>query len=64
MLLLNSVFLLFMEKLLTGDGSFTFVSSEFEEAYHSVTGAEEEALKKFAEPTEVRSLQSLVLLRF
>lgn len=45
-----------MRKFLTGDGSFTFISSEFEEAYHSVTGAEEEAVKKFVEPTKVVEL--------
>lgn len=36
---------------LTGDGSFTFFSAEFGEAFHSRHGAREEAQYKFVEPT-------------
>lgn len=45
-----------LKKLKTGDGSFTFVSEEFGETYHSVSGAEEEAIKKYAEPTNIAEL--------
>ena len=38
---------------LTGDGSFTFFSTEFEEYFHSTQGAKEEALIKFAEPCQL-----------
>ncbi|MFH1588991.1 MAG: MnmC family methyltransferase [archaeon] len=44
-----------MKKIKTGDGSYTFVS-DMGESYHSVTGAEEEAIKKYAEPTEIAKL--------
>lgn len=39
-----------MEKVKTKDGSATFYNEKFEEHYHSTSGAEEEAVKKFAEP--------------
>lgn len=35
---------------LTADGSFTFFSDEFGESFHSLQGAKEEALVKFAQP--------------
>lgn len=38
----------------TADGSFTFFSSEFGEAFHSHHGARQEALQKFVEPTWLR----------
>lgn len=38
---------------LTADGSFTFFSEEFGEAFHSRQGAKEEALIKFAEPCQL-----------
>ncbi len=34
----------------TIDGSFTFYSNEFEQAFHSLSGAKEESQKKFVEP--------------
>lgn len=34
----------------TEDGSFTFYSSEFEEAFHSIYGAKQEAIYKFIKP--------------
>ncbi len=43
-----------MKEINTGDGSITFYNEEFDETYHSVTGAEEEALKKFVEPSDVK----------
>lgn len=37
----------------TADGSFTFFSPAFEEAFHSQFGARQEAEKKFVEPTQL-----------
>jgi tRNA U34 5-methylaminomethyl-2-thiouridine-forming methyltransferase MnmC len=42
-----------MRKVLTGDGSMTLFSERYGETYHSVSGAFEESLKKFAEPARV-----------
>jgi len=39
-----------MKQIVTKDNSITFRSDEYDETYHSVTGAVEEAYKKFAEP--------------
>jgi tRNA U34 5-methylaminomethyl-2-thiouridine-forming methyltransferase MnmC len=39
-----------MRQVITKDSSITFYSEEYNETYHSITGAVEEALKKFAEP--------------
>jgi tRNA U34 5-methylaminomethyl-2-thiouridine-forming methyltransferase MnmC len=38
----------------TADGSYTFFSTEFGEAYHSQFGARQEAELKFVEPTQLR----------
>jgi tRNA U34 5-methylaminomethyl-2-thiouridine-forming methyltransferase MnmC len=40
-----------MEQILTKDGSLTYFNEEFSEHYHSVSGAKEEALKKFVLPS-------------
>lgn len=40
----------------TKDGSFTFFSEEFNEAFHSIYGAKQEAEVKFVIPTEIRQL--------
>lgn len=48
-----SVFLPKWTPELTGDGSFTFFSTEFGEAFHSRHGAREEAQYKFVEPTRL-----------
>jgi tRNA U34 5-methylaminomethyl-2-thiouridine-forming methyltransferase MnmC len=45
-----------MKKVLTADKSETFVNEEYNESYHSYTGAVEEAMKKYAEPTKIREL--------
>ncbi len=45
-----------MNKIKTGDGSFTFHNLDFDEVYHSVSGAEEEAVEKYAKPTNVAKL--------
>ena len=45
-----------MEKVLTADKSETFLNEEVGESYHSFTGAVEEALKKFVEPTKIKEI--------
>lgn len=40
----------------TEDGSYTFFSDEFEEAFHSIYGAKQEAEIKFIIPTQLRQL--------
>lgn len=40
-----------MKPVITKDQSMTFYSEEYGETYHSVTGAVEEAYRKFAEPS-------------
>ncbi len=37
----------------TADGSFTFISDEFQEAFHSHYGAKQEAEEKFVKPTQL-----------
>jgi tRNA U34 5-methylaminomethyl-2-thiouridine-forming methyltransferase MnmC len=48
---------------LTGDGSFTFFSAEFGEAFHSHFGARQEAREKFAIPTQLAEKSSNPILR-
>ncbi|WP_013323979.1 tRNA (5-methylaminomethyl-2-thiouridine)(34)-methyltransferase MnmD [Gloeothece verrucosa] len=38
---------------LTADGSYTFFSQEFDEAFHSCSGAKQEAQKKYIEPCQI-----------
>ncbi len=45
-----------MKKMLTRDGSYTFVNEELEQSYHSFTGAVEEALEKYAKPCKIAEL--------
>ncbi|NJL98898.1 MAG: hypothetical protein HC818_00645 [Synechococcaceae cyanobacterium RM1_1_27] len=40
----------------TGDGSLTFYSEEFGQAFHNTTGAHQEALEKFVRPTGLEEL--------
>ena len=40
----------------TKDGSYTFFSDEFKEAFHSIYGAKQEAEVKFVIPTQLRQL--------
>ena len=42
-----------MKQVKTKDDSITFHNPEFDETYHSTSGAREEAVKKFVEPCEV-----------
>ncbi len=48
--------------IITKDGSPTFWNPTFGEYYHSITGAKEEAMKKFVEPCELLSRKNPVLL--
>ena len=41
---------------LTKDGSYTFFSDEFQEAFHSIHGAKQEAEIKFVQPTLIRKI--------
>ena len=45
-----------MQKIITPDGSVTFHNKQFDEAYHSKSGAKEEAVKKFVEPCNIKEL--------
>lgn len=45
-----------MKQIVTGDKSFTFFNEKYEEHYHSVKGALEEAFKKFVEPAGIKEL--------
>ena len=48
---------------MTGDGSPTLWNDKYEEHYHSVSGAIEEAFKKFAEPCRIKELSRLGKIR-
>ncbi|MBW2999193.1 hypothetical protein KY339_00850 [Candidatus Woesearchaeota archaeon] len=45
-----------MKKIITKDKSITFYSKKYKETYHSVSGAEEESIKKFVEPSNIKEL--------
>ncbi len=45
-----------LQKIITPDGSITFYNPDFDEAYHSKSGAKEEAMKKFIEPCQIKEL--------
>ncbi|MFC1690619.1 tRNA (5-methylaminomethyl-2-thiouridine)(34)-methyltransferase MnmD [Nanoarchaeota archaeon] len=45
-----------MKEVTTKDGSITFHNEEYDETYHSTSGAKEEAVKKFAEPSNFKEL--------
>ncbi|ACC79642.1 tRNA (5-methylaminomethyl-2-thiouridine)(34)-methyltransferase MnmD [Nostoc punctiforme] len=48
---------------LTADGSFTFVSEEFGESFHSHYGAKQESFFKFVEPTQLPIVAQKPVLR-
>ena len=48
---------------LTADGSFTFVSQEFGESFHSHYGAKQESFFKFVEPTQLVTAAQKPVLR-
>lgn len=45
-----------MKKVITADNTETFLNEEVGEAYHSYTGAVEEAFKKYAIPCKIKEL--------
>jgi tRNA U34 5-methylaminomethyl-2-thiouridine-forming methyltransferase MnmC len=45
-----------MMRILTKDNSVTFFNEEYQEHYHSVSGALEESFKKYVEPCRVKEL--------
>lgn len=51
-----------MKKIITDDGSITYFNEKYEEHYHSVSGAEEEAVKKFAEPCSIKERDEVNIL--
>jgi len=53
-----------MELVKTKDNSFTLHSEEYDETYHSVTGALEEAEKKFIEPCGIKSGMTVLDIGF
>ncbi len=51
-----------MKQILTSDNSITFHSEEFDETYHSTSGAKEEAIKKFVEPCKISDYQDALTI--
>ena len=45
-----------MKKIITADNTESFLNQEINETYHSQTGAMEEALRKYAEPCQIKEL--------
>jgi len=52
-----------MERVITQDQSVTFRSEQYQETYHSISGAQEEAIKKFSEPCHFETLAQQGQLR-
>jgi tRNA U34 5-methylaminomethyl-2-thiouridine-forming methyltransferase MnmC len=53
-----------MKKVITADGSCTFHSDEYDETYHSVSGALDEALRKFVEPCKIADNMNVLDIGF
>lgn len=51
-----------MKQILTKDNSITFYSDNYGETYHSVSGAIEEAVKKFVEPCRISYYKNIKIL--
>lgn len=49
-----------MKQIVTQDGSITLYSEEFNEPYHSKSGAIEEAIKKYVDPCQIANGQSII----
>ena len=45
-----------MNKIITKDNSITFYNNEYDETYHSISGALEETFKKFITPCKINEL--------
>jgi tRNA U34 5-methylaminomethyl-2-thiouridine-forming methyltransferase MnmC len=52
-----------MQKIITPDGSVTFHNEQFDEAYHSKSGAKEEAVEKFVKPCLIQEIAKTGRLR-
>ena len=53
-----------IKEIETKDGSITFHNEEYGEAYHSLTGAEEEAREKYAKPAEIKEGHNILDICF
>lgn len=53
-----------MKVVQTKDNSYTFFNEKYQEVYHSLTGALEEAQKKYIEPLEVKDNQTILDICF
>lgn len=53
-----------MKQIITDDGSVTFHSDEYDENYHSTSGALEESLKKYVEPCKIISGMKILDIGF
>lgn len=53
-----------MKEIITKDGSITFHNENYDEAYHSLTGAEEEAREKYAKPTQIKQNDTILDICF
>lgn len=53
-----------MKATKTQDNSYTFFNEEYQENYHSITGALEEAQKKFIQPLKVHDGQTILDICF
>ena len=51
-----------MKQVITKDGSVTFYNSEFDEVYHSKSGAVEEAVEKHAKQADLNRLKEIKVL--
>lgn len=51
-----------MKEIITNDNSITFFNEEYQEAYHSITGAIEESFKKFVEPCNIKKVSKIKIL--
>ncbi|HII71179.1 TPA: hypothetical protein HA265_00305 [Candidatus Woesearchaeota archaeon] len=51
-----------LRPITTKDSSITFHSDRYDETYHSVSGAKEEAIKKFAEPCGIAGYNRVAVL--
>lgn len=51
-----------MEEIITKDGSTTFHNQKYDENYHSVSGAIEEAFEKFVRPCNVKDFKNIRIL--
>jgi tRNA U34 5-methylaminomethyl-2-thiouridine-forming methyltransferase MnmC len=52
-----------MKLVKTKDNSFTFFSEKYQEHYHSLSGAEEEAVKKYAEQSNLKELSKKGIIK-